>query len=698
MSTRTVQLLFAALLCGAALLLAAHAFAETAAATAADDSADTAAVPVLEPVVVTAARIPSEAARVPAAVTTVEDRQIQQGRPAVKLDEALARVPGVFVQNGYNFAQDLRISMRGFGARSAFGIRGIQVYVDGIPLTLADGQSTLDAIDPEAIGRLEVLRGPVSALYGNASGGVINITTPEGPPRPFVEERTLIGEYGLMKNVLKGGGQAGRLNAFASLAHLKTDGFREHSEARSATFNSKLRFDLDSASDLTLIFNAVRIPEAQDPGGLTLQQAGSDPTQAADLSRLYDSGESISDQRIGLVYRREPIPDHQLEAAAFFSQRDLDNAVPFRFIELDRKAAGGRIQYAVSGTILDRTQRTVAGIDLQHQSDDRVNFDNIAGRAGETLLLSQDESVTATGVYLQEEVELTPRVSVLLGGRYDHVRFDIDDRLLEDSDDSGARTFDQFTGRLGLMVAPDSRLRLYGTIARSFETPTSTEIVNRPEGGGGINPHIEPQTAVNYEIGAKMQVGKDLSLEAALFLIRLEDELIAFRDATDRVFYRNAGESQRVGVEMGLVKTFLRRWQFSLAYSYLKAEFESYEKQGVDLSGNRVPGLPEHWIFSELRYSRESGLYAAGAVSYAGDFFVDDENTLKNADATVVDLRLGYEKRWRRWQVEPFLGIRNLFDKDYNNNVRINASGGRYFEPAPERNAYGGLRIGYQWG
>jgi iron complex outermembrane recepter protein len=649
----------------------------------------------LDPVLVTATRVASESDRVPAALSTVLQEDIQQGRAAIHLDDALNRVPGVFVQNEYNFAQDLRISIRGFGARSAFGIRGIQVYMDGIPLTLPDGQSALDIIDPDAVSQMEVMRGPISPLYGNASGGVINIITQEGPQRPFIESRGLIGEHGLWKVLLKGGGQKGGVNSFAALSHVQSKGFREHSRAESTVFSSKLRVDIDNASDLSLLINAVRTPEAKDPGGLTAAQAATDPRQASALNLLYNTGESIAEQRVGLVYRRELTARQHMEAAGFIGRRELENAIPFRFIELDRKVAGGRLQYDAESVFFGFGQRLVSGIELQHQADDRRNYDNIDGQAGSTLLLDQDESVTSLGVYLQGETELTPRWSILAGGRYDNVRFSIDDRLTAEGNDSGSRTFDQFTGRFGLIYRWMPDIRIYGNIAQSFETPTTTEVVNRPAGGGGINPEIQPQTAVNYEIGTKMGLGSGWTLDTAIFRIDLKDELIAFRDASDRVFYRNAGESRRFGAEVGLTRTFRYRWRLHMAYTYLNAEFESYEKGGVDLAGNDVPGLPRHRLFTELRYQNPSGFYTSGDVRYVHSFFVDDENTLKNDAYALFNARLGFEKKSGRWNLEPFAGVDNLLDKTYNANVRINAGGGRYFEPAPGRAFYGGVRLHY---
>jgi iron complex outermembrane recepter protein len=651
----------------------------------------------LEPVIVTAPRIASEADQVPAAVSTVENRTIQQGRAAVKLNDALDRVPGVFIQNEDNFAQDMRVSIRGFGTRSAFGVRGIQILVDGLPHTLPDGQSAFDTIEPTAIRQMEVMRGPVSALYGNAAGGVLNIVTQDGPREPFVEVGAVAGDFGLWKTMLKGGGQSARINYFGALSHLQTDGYRTRSKAESTLFNSKLRYDIDDASDLTLILNAMRTPEAQDPGGLTAAQVAADPRQAAPLSLLYRTGEDISDQRIGVVYRRQLAGSRNLELAGYYNRRELDNAIPFRFIELQRNVAGARAQYDISGPLFGVAHRFFAGVDWQHQIDDRKNFDNVDGRPGATELLNQDERVTALGFFMQDEVHLTPRWSMLLGGRYDNVRFDIDDRRLIDTSDSGTRTFDQFTGRSGLMYALRPGIRLYANVAQSFETPTSTELINRPQGGGGINTDIQPQRATNYEIGMKSRVGRDFTLDAALFLIELKDELIAFRDATDRVFYRNAGESRRLGAELGLTRRLAHGLTLHMAYTFLETEFRSYRKEGVDLAGNEVPGLPRHRLFGELHYAHAGGVYAAGNVHHVGAFYVDDENRVRNSDYTLIDARLGIEKRLGRWLLDLFLGGRNLLDADYSHNVRINANGGRYFEPAPGRNYYGGVRISHRW-
>jgi len=457
----------------------------------------------VDTVVVTASRISSPIGEIPAAVTVIEKDEIQSAQPTVTLRESLVGVPGVFVQNDTNFAQDVRISIRGFGSRSAFGIRGIQIYVDGIPQTLPDGQSQVDTIDMGEVQRIEVMRGPVSALYGNSSGGVINITTEDGPENPFAELRTVGGEFGLWKMQARGGGQSGRANYLLNVSHVQVSGYRDHSRAESWRWNGKVRFDLAENSDITLLLNSVYSPELEDPGGLTEEQARTDPAQASPLSLQFDTREKVGDARGGLVYRNELNEHHQIEAAGYYSYRTLDNAIPFRFVELGRDVLGGRIQYELRGSLFRLAHQVLAGTEVQYQNDDRRNFDNVDGRAGPVLLLDQREEVTNVGVYVQERLKLSERWSAVLGGRYDNVRFSIHDHLTTDGDDTGSKTFDQATGRVGLIYGLMPSIDIYAGIAQAFETPTTTELVNQPLGGGGINSDLEPQKSVNLRARRK---------------------------------------------------------------------------------------------------------------------------------------------------------------------------------------------------
>jgi iron complex outermembrane recepter protein len=652
---------------------------------------------VLEPVVVSATRIPSALEWVPSAVSIVDMEDFRSGKPLVTLKDALERVPGLQVANQQNFAQDLRISIRGFGARSAFGIRGIQILLDGFPLTLPDGQSNLDVIDPEAVERIEVLKGPVAALYGNSSGAVINIITREGSKKPIVEVRTILGEYGLWKTALQGGGETGGLNGFLNLTGFETSGFREHGKAESWKINGKFLFYPDDLSELTLALNAVHSPNLGDPGGLTRAQADEDPRQASPLNLLFNTGEEVSEERAGLRYRRALTSLQNLEAFGFYARRDLENSIPFRFIDLDREVFGGGMKYDIALELPLFPQQLFIGTEIQRQTDDRRNLNNRQGSPGELLLLDQRERVTAWGCYLQDDIRLTKKLSLVVGGRYDLIRFKIRDRLAADGDDSGRRTFDQITGRTGLSWLVRPELQLYVNWAQSYETPTATELVNRPGGGGGINRDIQPQKAANYEIGIKGRSEEKITYSLALYHIRLKDELIAFRDVTDRVFYRNAGRSHRTGVEAGAEIELARGLKFRAAYTYLDAQFDEFAKEGQDLAGNEVPGLPKHQLFGEIFYDHPWGFFAGIDLLYSSSFYVDDENSVKNRSSSVVNVRAGLIKSLGHWRFSPFAGIENLFDESYNNNVRINASGSRYFEPAPGINLFTGIGIGYHW-
>jgi len=537
----------------------------------------------LKPVIVTAPRVTIPIYKFPAAISVVDKDDIQLGKPTLNLGESLDKVPGVFIQDRFNFAQDVRISIRGFGARAAFGIRGIKILVDGIPLTLPDGQSQVDTIDLGATQRIEVMRGPTSALYGNASGGVISIITEDGPSQPFIQERTTIGQFGLIKPGLKSGGQIGPLNYLINLSYLDYEGYRDQSLTRNFLLNGKFRFDIDDSSDLTALVTLFDSPRADDPGALTLEQVNEDRRQASPLNKRFKTGEEVSDQRFGLVYRKDFSDLHDLELSGYANFREFDGSIPFRIVEFDRVFLGGGAKYGYLGNILGFQNGLSVGTDLQFQDDDRKNFNNIDGNKGDELLINQDEKVTNIGPYIQEMFNLLDNLIVVLGGRYDYVRFSVDDFL--DPKESGSRTFKQFTGKGGLLYSPIPEVNMYFNIAQSFETPTTTELVNRPDGKGGLNPNLEAQKAINYEIGAKGQVIGRLDYQLAIYYISLRDELIPF-DIEGRTFFRNAGKSRRYGLEAGLNFEVIDGFDTSLAYTYLNSKFEGFVVDDISIDGN----------------------------------------------------------------------------------------------------------------
>lgn len=667
--------------------------------SAAADDPDEAVI--LEPVIVGATRLDQYIDRIPAAISVVGRDDVQLGRQQLGLDESLVAIPGLFLQNRYNFAQDLRVSIRGFGARAGFGIRGVRIIVDGIPETLPDGQAGVDSIDLGSIERIEVLRGPASAMYGNASGGVINIISERGPDVPFAETRLSAGELGFSKYQLKFGGDTGRLNYMVNASHMEFDGYRVQSATRNTQFNGNFRYEIDNSSELLISAHFTDQPRADDPGALTREEMAENPRGANPAALTFDAGEDLDQQRIGLVYRKSYGELHELQLRNYYVWRDFLNRLPFLgggSVVIDRFFAGGGASYTYLGDVLGRDNRLMVGVDYDRQDDDRSRFNNEFGTQGD-LTFEQNEKVTSRGVFVQNEMNLTPDLVLTMGLRHDRVEIDVTDRFLEDGDDSGRKTFSETSPMIGVMYTVTPAANLYATIATAFETPTTTELAD-PSGAGGFNRALEPQQATNYEVGAKGRLGVRSQYQLALFTTDVDDELVPFQleGQPGRTFFANAGESRRRGVELGVSTRPLDGLQLTMAYTWSDFEFREFsDAQGNDFAGNVLPGIPEHQLYGEISYSRPSGFYTSLDVLRVGSLYLNNANTDRSSSYTVANLRAGFETRTGRWALSPFIGVNNVFDEAYAANVRINAFGGRYFEPAPERNLYAGFSVNYSF-
>jgi iron complex outermembrane receptor protein len=650
----------------------------------------------LEEVLVTATRLERTLGNVPAAVSIVDEDDIQLGRQQLALDEALGRVPGLFMQNRYNFAQDLRVSIRGFGARAQFGIRGIKVLVDGIPETLPDGQGSVDSIDLGATRQIEVIRGPSSTLYGNASGGVISVISEGGSEEPSAEVRVMGGKYDFQKVQLKTGGQTDRLNYLVSLTDSNLDGYRPQSRAENTQLTGRFDVDLGEDRSLLTVLNFTDQPTSDDPGGLTAAVAATNPRSAAPNNVLFDAGEALEQTRLGFVYSMPLGENQSLTARNYYAWRDFGNLLPTGpggIVDLDRKFVGGGVNYAYDGVWLDRPNRLIVGVDFDDQDDDRRRFNNVNGVQG-ALTFDQNERVTSQGVFLQNELSVSRKVQVTLGVRFDQVEFDVTDRFLGDGNDSGTLDFDDTSPMAGVLFKVGPQTSLYATYSSAFETPTTTEL-NRPDLLGGFNPSLVPQVARNLEVGARGALGSRSSYEIALFTIDVEDELIGFEvpNSPGRSYYENAGQSQRDGIELSLISNPTDRLQTTVSYTYSDFVFEEY----LAFAGNRIPGTSENVLFAELLYTSPRGWYAAGDVTYIDEQFGDNANVVLVPDYTLANLRFGYALDVGGLELSPFIGVNNVFDEDYTSNVRINAAFNRYFEPGPGRNGYAGVTLNWKF-
>ncbi|WP_339798743.1 TonB-dependent receptor [uncultured Marinobacter sp.] len=650
-------------------------------------------------ITVTAPRLSRDLYSTPAAVSTLDRRDLQQGQQGIRLDESLEQVPGLFLQNRDNFAQGQRISSRGFGARAPFGIRGLFIRVDGVPYTLPDGQSQIDAVDLAGAETVEVIRGPSSVLYGNAAGGVLDITTADG--RQTVTSPVFgaqLGSDGLRQYQARAGGESGRWFYEGSVSALTADGYRDQSEVEKYQFNSRLGYRLDDQRTVSGLINLLELPKAQDPGGLTREEAAANPQQAAPAASALNAGQKVDQQLAALRYQDLDFGGGDIAVSGFYSERDFEQQLPFpgsSLVDYRRRFYGGSVEFGRDSHLGPWLLRTVYGVDVAWQDDHRGR--RSVNPQGDITAVTADERQQAqsTGVFAQGDLALTETLSVTAGVRHDRVVLDVNDDFFADGqDDSGRRVFREWSGSLGISYRLLPRHQLYATLGNAFETPTFTEFA-RPDGGGGFNPAIEPQQALNRELGIRGYYANGLSYDLALFSVRVRDELVPFEE-NNRTFYRNAGRTSRDGLELGLDYEASPSWRYTSALTLARYRFDRFEDDGEQRAGNHLPGLPTVIWHSSARWSGLGGRFARFDGHYTGSYYADNANEEKAGHHWRFDARTG--DRWLLaggTTLEIYAGVRNLADESHFENVRINANGGRYYEPAAGRTWFAGFELGF---
>lgn len=662
------------------------------------------AQPGFDSIVVTGTRIERPLAETPAGVTIVSEDAIREGRQGLQLDEALSRVPGLFLQNRYNFAQGQRLSLRGFGARAPFGVRGIRIRADGFPETLPDGQSQVDMIDLDSAVRAEVLRGPSSVLYGNAGGGVVSVETANGRDHPGTTLRAQGGGDSFAKVYARHGGSLGDFDYHAGISHLDYEGHREQSAVRKTLFNAKLGWQPTDDRRLEVVLAVLELPKAEDPGGLSLNQLMADRQQATETARALDSGQDVAQQRLGLTYRHGLTAGTEIVTRAFLTQRDFEQVLPFFFpgaenlVGFERDFFGAGSELRGGFTLGERRARYTLGVEAQRQRDDR--YRQSIDTEGERSALTQREVQKATVVagFGQIDIDLVPALTLSLGARADRLRLTGDDRLLDDGDDSGARDFDELSGSAGLLWRVRDDLHAYANIATAFESPTFTEFA-RPDGDAGFNPDIEPQESVNREIGLRNDLAAVLHFDVTLFSVRTDDEITPF-ERDGRTFYRNAARTDRDGVEAMAVWQPLPPLRLTASYTYARLRFDRFTtSDGTDLSGNDLPGVPRQNAFVEAAWHGASH-FAAVDARFTDSRYAENANALKVGGHALLNARAGtHFALGADTELELFAGVNNLLDRDAIANLRVNANEGRpidergFFEPLPGRHLYAGLAL-----
>ncbi|WP_185746523.1 TonB-dependent receptor PqqU [Klebsiella pneumoniae] len=670
--------------------------------------------------VVTAAPTTVSELDTPAAVSVVNGDEMRQAAPRVNLSESLGAVPGLQVQNRQNYAQDLQLSIRGFGSRSTYGVRGLRIYVDGIPATMPDGQGQTSNIDIGSVDTIEVLRGPFSALYGNSSGGVINVTSQTGTQPPTVEASSYYGSFGTWHYGMKAtgavgdGSHAGDVDYTVSTNRFTTHGYRDHSGARKNLANARLGVRINDVSKLTLLLNSVDI-KANDAGGLTADEWRDNPRQSP-RGDQYNTRKNTRQTQAGLRYERQLSAQDDLSVMMYAGERETTQfqSIP-RAPQLKPSHAGGVIDLTrhyqgIDTRLTHRGELLVpvtltAGLDYENMSERRKGYENFvmvngAPQYGEQGALRRNERNLMWNVdpYLQTQWQLTDKLSLDAGVRYSSVWFYSNDYYITpgNGDDSGDASYHKWLPAGSLKYALTDAWNVYLSAGRGFETPTINELSYRSDNQSGLNFGLKPSTNDTVEIGSKTRIGNGL-FTAALFQTNTDNEIVVDSSSGGRTSYKNAGKTRRQGMELGLDQQFGESWRLKAAWTWLDATYRTNVCDDASCNGNRIPGIARNMGYASFGYQPEQGWYAGSDIRYMSDIMANDENTAKAPSWTVVGLTTGYKWSYGRMDMDLFGRIDNLFDREYVGSVIVNESNGRYYEPAPGRNYGIGLNLAWRF-
>ncbi|CAN5732227.1 TonB-dependent receptor [soil metagenome] len=698
------------------LLMPAMVFAQASAAPGSPGAPST-----LPSVVVTATRIATPTFDVPASIDRIGGDAIRDGRAQVNISESLGGVPGLLARDRQNYAQDVQISVRGFGARSTFGIRGVRMYVDGIPATFPDGQGQITNVDLGSVERIEVLRGPFSALYGNSSGGVLQVFTEEGNGRTTLELGVSGGSNGSLRLGAKASGSNGSFGYVVGASHFETDGYRDHSAAERNIGNAKLTLRPDDASKLTLIVNTVSLPKAQDPLGLSRPDFDTAPKKAT-LAEQFDTRKTVHQTQGGLIYERRIDATNELRAMVYTGRRTNEQyqsipvgtqgapSSPGGVIALASNYSGTDLRWTARTNLADRPFTMVAGVAYDTLDQDRRGYLNFTGTGASQVLgvkgaLRRDETSTVSNIdeYLQASWQITPEWSVNAGLRHSSVRFDTQDHYIvgTNGDDSGAARYNATLPVLGVMYAVNSDLHLYATVGRGFETPTLNELAYRPFGASGLNFGLQPARSNSGEVGLKAGIDGLGDVTAAVFQTRTSNEIVTLTNSGGRSTYQNAGATRRTGLELGWSKSINEDLRAQAAFTWLDASYhDSFKTCGpapcntpalTIPAGNRIPGIARSSLYAALNWTPPLGWRGGIEGRYLSRVYVNDANSDSAAGYAIASVNAGYVVQLGAWRVTGFARADNLFDRKYAGSVIVNEGNSRFFEPAPGRTWLAGL-------
>ena len=664
----------------------------------------------LPPVVTVTRDVGRSPLDLPYAISNMRPDSLLPGQPHLFVEQTLSLLPGVTVANRTNPSQDTRISIRGFGARSQFGARSIRIFRDGMPLTLPDGQTPIDYLDLESVDRVEVLRGAAAALYGNASGGIIDLKSPPPPGVPFaVQARSWAGTADTRRYVGLFGGTSGPFGYEGNIGRTQSDGFRQYAHQRLT--NAFVHGSATIAkTDFTLTGMGLDMPVAENPGALTLAQADSAPEQADKQSVLKKARKAVHQVQIGLSAHRPIFSDGEFVVQGYGGTRTLFNPLTFAVVGVDRVQSGTGGRLTLPWKLGETSNRFSIGADAQWVSDARKNWANCNGLTAVSascpslsvekgaLSLDQREIVSSFGPYVRDELSVGI-LRATAGVRADQVKFQLRDHFLTDGrDDSGIRNLHAVSPMFGLAARLSPFHSIYANVGSAFETPTTTELGNQADGTSGLNRDLKPQYSTTYEVGGKGLAASRVQYDVAVFDTEVRDELIPFEvpGGNGRTYYRNAGRTRRQGAELQL-STDIDHLTLAASYAYSHFRFRDFVNGAAQYKGNAIPGIPEQQLQGTATYNLRN-VFAVGEIVSKSKVFVNDANAAAAPSFTIFNARIGGRAAFGRPWLSPVAGVQNLFDKKYINSVAVNASGAtiaatKFYEPGSGRTWFVGLSV-----
>ncbi|MDB5808321.1 MAG: TonB-dependent receptor [Betaproteobacteria bacterium] len=670
------------------------------------------AAPVLLPEVVTSAtRSERDSFSLPLSIDSIDRSVIREDRLGVNLSESLNRVPGISILNRQNYAQDLQISSRGFGARSAFGVRGIRLITDGIPATLPDGSAQTATFELNSADRIEVMRGPFSSLYGNAAGGVIQLFTADGPPEPTLSGGVFGGSYGTYKGNVQFGGTDGRFNYMYDGSRFHSDGYRDHSSVTRDLSNAKFKMPAPNGQ-LTMVLNAIDQPETQDPLGLSHAQLSQNPRQVDPSALQFNTRKSVRQNQVGLVYDMNFGASDTVQARTYLGDRQVTQfqAIPLAaqnvatasggVVDQDFGYEGLGVRWTHNFISGDKPLDFTAGVDYDRMAQHRMGYINNLGIQG-ALKRDEQNKVTNSDAYAQVEWKFAPRWSTTAGLRYNNVRFDSRDYFLVNGNDSGAVSYAKTTPVAGLLFNLTPAVNVYANVGRGFETPTLIELAYRNT-GTGLNFTLQPSTSLTKEVGVKAKIGNRARVNLALFQVNTQNEIVVDTAVGGRTTYKNAPNTYRKGVELSAEGYLGAGFEAHVAYTWLNAEFTQPFTSGTPLVsvpvGNRLPGVPLYSVYGELVWRHtKRGFHSAAELQEAGILYVNDQNSAFGDPYTVGNLRAGFEQVSGKWRLTEFVRVNNITNRSYVGSVIIADSNQRFYEPSPTRNYLAGVSAQFRF-